>query len=360
MPQRHRPRPLAVVAVRTLVLGALLAVPGGLALASTATAAPEHHYGAVPFHTTHGTSGSAAPLSLTSPSIAATPSNPNTVEYGGGISGVGVITGAPKVYLVFWGSQWGNAGATTVHGKGSYASFAGDPDGVAPDLQAFFAGLGTGSDGWSGVMTQYCQSNAGVTLTSGATTCPGGATHVGYPTGGALGGVWEDTRGAAPASASQTQIGQEAEAAAGHFGLTTTAANRNVEYVIASPTGTNPDSYLSGGFCGWHDDSADPTMIPAVQPTNGTVAFTNLPYLPDVGASCGQDIVNPPSSSGIDDGVTVVAGHEYAEWLTDPYPGGGWWNQGTGADAHVHPSRSRGLRAGGTKKPGRLRAQRQG
>src|SRR4051812_6830163 len=33
----------------------------------------------------------------------------NDLNYGGGVDGIGVTTGHPKVYLVFWGSQWGSA-----------------------------------------------------------------------------------------------------------------------------------------------------------------------------------------------------------------------------------------------------------
>src|SRR5437899_1428005 len=29
------------------------------------------------------------------------------LRYGGGVDGIGVTVGAPKVYLVFWGSGWG-------------------------------------------------------------------------------------------------------------------------------------------------------------------------------------------------------------------------------------------------------------
>src|SRR5213078_2415338 len=32
------------------------------------------------------------------------------LTYGGAVDGIGVTTGKPKVYLVFWGSQWGTAG----------------------------------------------------------------------------------------------------------------------------------------------------------------------------------------------------------------------------------------------------------
>jgi len=68
----------------------------------------------------------------------------------GGVSGVGVTTGRELVYLVFWGSQWGTEGTNTQ----GYKTFSGDPQGVAPDLQAFFTGLGSSVDKWSGVMTQ--------------------------------------------------------------------------------------------------------------------------------------------------------------------------------------------------------------
>src|SRR5581483_4254359 len=37
----------------------------------------------------------------------------NDLAFGGGISGVGVTTGAPRVYLVFWGSQWGTQGTNS-------------------------------------------------------------------------------------------------------------------------------------------------------------------------------------------------------------------------------------------------------
>ncbi len=248
------------------------------------------------------------------------PTNPgatslNDLNYGGGISGVGVTTGAEKVYLVFWGSQWGTQGT---NGSG-YATFSGDSKGLAPDVQAFMKGLGTGGETWSGVMTQYCQGVA-----TGAQTCPASNTqHVAYPTGGALAGVWEDTSSVAPAAASAHAIGAEAVNAATHFGNTTQASNLNAQYVIISPTGTNPDGYKSGGFCAWHDYTGDSTLDGggAVNSPDGTLAFTNLPYLPDAGASCGKGFVNNP---GTLDGVTIVEGHEYAETITDTWPAGGW------------------------------------
>jgi serine protease len=42
-----------------------------------------------------------------------------------------------------------------------------------------------------------------------------------------------------------------------------------------------------------------------------------LPYQPDAGYSCGAHAVNS-SSIGVNDGVSIVGGHEQAETETDP------------------------------------------
>jgi len=168
-------------------------------------------------------------------------------------------------------------------------------------------------------MTEYCEGVA-----AGAHTCPISAHHVGYPTGGALAGVWADGAAPAPASASADDLASEAAAAASHFGNATAAANRNAQYLIVSPTGTTPDRFNtpSGGFCAWHDYTGDPGLA-AGATAAVPVAFTNLPYIPDAPADCGANFVNPGPAGALD-GVTIVAGHEYAETITDQFPTGGW------------------------------------
>jgi serine protease len=220
------------------------------------------------------------------------------------------MTGPERVYLVFWGSQWGKE---STNSAGDVA-FTGDPKGLAPRLESFFKGLGTGGETWSGVMTQYCQ---GVAI--GSTSCPTGTYHVAYPTGGAFAGAWEDTTAAAPSTASAAQIAAEAVKAATHFGKITVAANRDAEYFVVSPTGTDPDQYKTSNFCAWHDYTGEF----GIAAPNNEIAFTNLPYLPDVGAGCGANFVNPGAAGELD-GVTIVAGHEYAETTTDQFPFGGW------------------------------------
>ena len=223
-----------------------------------------------------------------------------------------MTTGAPKVYLVFWGTQWGSAGTNA---KGD-TTLSNDPAGAAPVVQEFFKGLGTNSEGWSKVMTQYCEG-----ISSGSSSCPSTAPHVGYPTGGALAGVWYDNTAAAPGQATADQLAQEAVNAAAHFGNTTAAANRNAQYAILSPTGTHPDGYntASANWCAWHDWTGDTNTSSPY----GGLAFANDPYQLDMGSSCGQNFVNS-GAAGTTDGFTIVFGHEYAETITDQFPAGGW------------------------------------
>src|SRR3954463_285763 len=234
------------------------------------------------------------------------------LTYGGGNSGGGVTTGAPKVYLVFWGSQWGTAGTDA----SGYTTLTGDTKGTAPRLQAFFKGLGTNNEGWSRVMSQYCEG-----ISSGSKTCTASSPHVGYPTGGALAGVWVDNSSPTPSQSTGDQLAQEAINAAAHFGNTTGASNRNVQYAILSPTGTHPDGYntASSTWCAWHDWTGDFN----VSSPYGGIAFANDPYIPDMGSSCGSNFVNA-GGAGTIDGVTIVDGHEYSEVITDQFPAGGW------------------------------------
>ncbi|MEO6701607.1 MAG: hypothetical protein ABI140_03200 [Jatrophihabitantaceae bacterium] len=246
----------------------------------------------------------------------ATPNAPavgNTLIYGGGIDGIGVTSGKPKVYIIFYGTQWGTS-STDTNGN---LKFTNDTAGGAPRVQQMFKGLGTGSEKWSGVMTQYCD---GSLVSAGATSCSASAAHVGYPTGGGtLAGVWYDNAAAAPSAASAAQLASEAIKGAGHFGNTTAASNRYAQYVVFSAKGANPDHYKTGGFCAWHDYNKDA----GVSSPYGDIAFTNLPYLLDVGASCGKNFVNSGTAGNLD-GFTIVEGHEYSETITDQNPAGGW------------------------------------
>jgi serine protease len=302
---------------------ALALVTGSLALGAVSTAHASHptDQGQGELNPGHGkvehrTRDNKAPQPATS-------SGAGQLKYQGGVNGIGVTTGSPKVYLVFWGAGWGTAGS-----NGTDVTLSGDARGVAPLLQRFFRGLGTNNELWSGVMTQYCE---GVAV--GTVTCPNASAHVGYPTGGALAGVWVDPSTTAITSSGSTatspvdhDIAAEAVLAAAHFGNTTATSNRSVQYVILSPTGTHPGGFntRNANWCAWHDYNGDSTLVGgAAASAYGDIAFTNMPYVTDMGTSCGANYVNA-GTAGVADGVTIVEGHEYAETITDQNPAGGW------------------------------------
>jgi hypothetical protein len=301
----HRSAALGAAVVATIALATTVNAAGAQAHQASGESSTGHasyRHGLVPMLARHGSAA-------TIPAVSS-----KDLHFRGGISTVGVTIGAPKVFLVFWGSQWGTQGTNSA----GNATFTGDPQGVAPDLQAFFKGLGTGSELWSGVMTQYCQGVA-----TGTTLCGTGGQHIGYPTGGALAGIWEDKSAPAPSNSTGHQLAFEAVKASGHFGNSTSASNRSNQYFIVSPTGTDPDNYMQNGFCAWHDYTGDSTLDGGGGASGpGTpLAFANMPYVTDVGSSCGASFVNAANQL---DGVTIVGGHEYAETITDQFPAGGW------------------------------------
>jgi hypothetical protein len=208
------------------------------------------------------------------------------LTYHGGVGGSGVVTGADKVYLIYWGSQW------TGH----------DPSGEAAIQQDFFNHVGGSS--WNNSVTQYCQGVA-----SGTVTCGTSGVHATNPTN-VLGGTWFDSAATAPGHPTQTQLAAEAVKAAAHFGNTTAASNTTVQYVINTATG-NSASGFGTQYCAWHSSTGS---------TYGNIAYTNMPYMTDAGASCGANF----NGLGATAGITIVGGHEFAETETDIFPNGGW------------------------------------
>ncbi|MFE0463289.1 Ig domain-containing protein [Kitasatospora sp. NPDC058965] len=255
--------------------------------------------------------GGVRPNADPAPGLGIVPVNndqPN-LTYRGGQDSVGVTSGPPKVYVIYWGSQWGTEGKDA----DGYTTLSNDPDNAAPYQQSFFKGLGSNGDAWSGVMTQYCENVA-----TGSGSCPADAPHVGYPApGGTLAGVWVDNAAAAPDRATEPQIAAEAAAAAKHFGNTTGAQNRNVQYVVTTAKGMDPDSWHElNTWCAWHTFERS---------SYGTLAYTIMPYLTD-NKYCGTNWINPGPRGRLD-GWSILGGHEYAETITDQNAMGGWIDQ---------------------------------
>ena len=220
----------------------------------------------------------------------------SNLSYHGGTNGVGVETGSDKVYLVYWGSQWNNN----------------DPSGEAAIQQKFFNGVG-GSN-WNNSVTQYCEG-----VSSGTVFCNGAGTAATNPSG-VLAGAWYDNASAAPSKPGQSNLASEAINAAAHFGNTSSSSNTTVQYVINTATGNNASGFGTQ-YCAWHSSTSS---------SYGNIAYTNMPYITDAGASCGANFVNS-GSAGLTDGITIVGGHEFAETETDIYPSTGWLD-GTGSE----------------------------
>lgn len=208
------------------------------------------------------------------------------LSYHGGKGGIGVET-APKIYLVLWGSQWtGN-----------------DPSGEEGILESFFNGVGGSS--WLNSVTQYCQG-----VTSGTFFCNGAGTPAGNQPG-MVAGIWYDNASAAPTHPKQSQVAAEALSAAQYFGNTTASSNASVQYVIATAHGNNSTGFGTQ-YCAWHSSTSSSTT--------GNLAYANLPYITDAGASCGANF----NGLGPNAGITIVEGHELAETITDQFPSTGW------------------------------------
>lgn len=207
----------------------------------------------------------------------------------------GQVQTAPKVYVVFYGNQWGSAGTNGLPTT--------DPSGVAPLYTKFISSLYGAGDNWSTSTTQYCSGVA-----TGTVICGTAGTHAGHPAASPLAGTWVDNGVSSPRRASSSQIAAEAQRAASHFGV----SGANVQIVVASPHGVTPSGFGTQ-YCAWHDSTSV-----SGQP----ITYTNLPYIPDAGTACGSGYV-ATGSSGVNsstEGVTIVGGHEYGETVTDALP----------------------------------------
>ena len=297
----------------------------------------------------------------------------NNLTYHGGVGGIGVET-APRVYVVFWGSQWSN-----------------DPSGEADLVQSFLRGVGGSS--WLKSVTQYCQAVA-----SGTIFCNGAGQQAAGDQSGIFADtrVWADNSSPAPSKPTQSQLAAEAVRAASHFGNTAAGSNASAQYVIATATG-NSSSGFGTQYCAYHSSTSSSagnqqgifvnfwfdngTAAPSrpsqsqlaaeavsaaanfgnttsssnasaqyviatahgnnssgfgsqycayhssTSSSAGNIAYTNLPYITDAGASCGANF----NGLGPNAGITIVEGHELAETITDQFPNGGWLD-GSGAE----------------------------
>ena len=182
---------------------------------------------------------------------------PQAIIRGALVNHGGPVQTAPRVFIVFW-------------------DFTTDPVGEQAYMTRFLSTVGGSS--WLRTVNQY-----------------GASSTISF------GGTFNDNS-AIPASPSDAQIQAEAQKAANHFGAGTSL---NVEIVVATPTHHSTPGFGTQ-FCAYHGDVA----------ADRNVTYTNMPYVTDAGAACGEGSVN--GSAGTLDGVSIVEGHELSESLTDP------------------------------------------
>lgn len=190
--------------------------------------------------------------------------------------GNGALLYKPKLYLIFWGF-----GA------------AGDPNGMEPLLKKYAQSVG--GTKYNAIYTQY-------TGTAGTIKNPKAQ----------YGGFWNDDTNPIAAHPSDGQVAAESLAGVAHFGY-----DPNGSYVVVTAH-LHSSSGFGSSFCAYHSATSYQSQL---------VSYTNLPYIPDAGQSCGSNIVTAPSDeTGADEGVTIVEGHEYGESISDPNPPSGYYN----------------------------------
>jgi hypothetical protein len=190
----------------------------------------------------------------------------------------GPITKVPHVVLVFWGFH--TTGVSTID----------DPAGEEAYLTSFFSHVG--GSYWAGIQTQYTESARGA-ITNPAVQF-NAATDV----------IHDDPPAGLPAVVPDVLLASEAVNAADAY-RAAHGYDQDVQFLIATPHERNTAEFGTV-YCAYHTTTTDSA--------SRDVAYTNLPYMTDMGTTCGSNF----AGGGALDGVSIVAGHEFEETVTDP------------------------------------------
>lgn len=247
------------------------------ALAATTVAADAHQDGFVPLRV-KGAQHNNRPLRSS-----------NIYSHGG------AVQTATRLYISWWGPEWSTGFSTGGYTSASAQNYT----------TAFFTSVGGSS--WLNTDTQYCQNVPNGTYFCSTASAPVYITNPATQYGGSL----NDTT-PVPSSPTQTDIANAAIRLMQHFGYSNQAT-----YAVFTPSGKSMNGFGTQ-WCAWHSSTSS---------SAGTLAYAYVPYQPDAGASCGMNFVNTSNDSfgnGYFDGFSIVAGHEFEEAQTDPFPNGGW------------------------------------
>jgi hypothetical protein len=205
----------------------------------------------------------------------------------------GPVQTRPHLYVVFWGPTWRTNKTEKT---------------VARYVTAFYEGIGEPRDNWVKTLDQYHGKS--------------GHPAFGYEL---LAGVYFDTN-KPQRSVTFADLAAEARKTAAHFRARNTP---DVDVVVAAQSGTcfakisgavfvgncgkQPSTPPRGAYCGWHS---------ATDYGSSYLGFIDLPYMLNAPRFCPKNFVN---RSGSFDAFSLVGGHEFAESVTDPVPGPGWY-----------------------------------
>ncbi len=228
----------------------------------------------------------------------------------------------PHEYLVYWG--WGQSGAwpsgtacapeTITEGSLS-ATLSCDPDRAGRYMADFLQQIG--GTLWAGVQSQYYQTDSS-----------GNQTPISNDPN-QLAGIWVDDTNAntlpktsmnngAGTTNTLTVLGQEAQAAVQHFGITDL---NDANIVIVQPPGLSDPNALSQGYCAFHDYVWPGVFGNVYNGLQQGIAYSNIPYQLAINSGgvnvCGENAVNSGSQGKLD-GFSIVLGHEMEETVTDP------------------------------------------
>jgi hypothetical protein len=188
------------------------------------------------------------------------------------------------VILEYWGSWW------TTHGKAA-----------KDELQNLFDGLGNSS--WAATLHQYCANG----------NSPAWSSNL-------LVKTYSDTANPPSAAPTESQLREEINKISEKEGI----QQYGGIYVLVTPPGTVPAWDTAHSACGHHS-----WLV--IQQTGSENAWIDIPYgLIRSSNGCGWNL-----SNGVAGALSVVAGHEWAEAVTDPYVnspssiGGSAWATGS-------------------------------